>query len=52
LLEQKENLYRGFLFQEFIQNTGDVRVVVMGDKVIGSFKRYNANSFKNNISTG
>jgi glutathione synthase/RimK-type ligase-like ATP-grasp enzyme len=27
-------------------------VVVMGDKVIGSFKRYNANSFKNNISTG
>lgn len=39
-----------FLFQEFIKNTGDIRVVVVWDKILWSFKRYNPHDYRNNIS--
>lgn len=43
-----------YLFQEFISdNTGkDLRVAVVGGKVIGSFMRVNENDFRSNISLG
>lgn len=43
-----------FLFQEFISiNVGkDIRVVVVGGKVVGSFMRVNENDFRSNISLG
>lgn len=48
LTERKENakqegkripIFRGFLVQEFIKNDGDFRVMVIGVKCIGGFKR-------------
>lgn len=43
-----------YLFQEYIQdNPGkDIRVLVVGGKVVGSFMRVNDNSFKSNIALG
>jgi glutathione synthase/RimK-type ligase-like ATP-grasp enzyme len=42
--------FQWLLFQEFIKNQGDLRIVVVWDAVVWAFKRYNPNSFKNNIS--
>lgn len=43
-----------YIFQEYISlNEGkDIRVVVVGGKVIGSFMRKNENDFRSNISLG
>lgn len=43
-----------YLFQEFIkENSGkDIRVILIGGKVIGSFMRVNDESFKSNIKLG
>ena len=43
-----------YLFQQFIQeNMGkDIRVVVVGKKVVGSFMRINKNDYRSNISLG
>ncbi|MBP9758944.1 ATP-grasp domain-containing protein [Candidatus Dojkabacteria bacterium] len=44
---------RYFLFQEFIPNNGDYRVIVVGGKVVGMFKRIpNEGEFRANISRG
>lgn len=36
---KKQTKYRGFLIQEFIENDGDYRVMTVGYKCIGGFKR-------------
>lgn len=36
---KKQTKYRGFLIQEFIENDGDFRVMTVGYKCIGGFKR-------------
>lgn len=43
-----------YLFQEYIEdNSGkDIRVIVVGGKVVGSFMRVNDNSFKSNVKLG
>ena len=43
-----------YLFQQFIpENIGkDIRVVVVGKKVVGSFMRINENDYRSNISLG
>lgn len=43
-----------YLFQEFVStNTGkDIRVIVIGGKVVESFMRMNENDFRSNISLG
>ncbi len=43
-----------YLFQKYVsENIGkDIRVPVVGGKVIGAFLRENANDFRSNISTG
>jgi len=43
-----------YIFQQYINtNTGkDVRVVLVGGKVVGSFMRVNENDFRSNISLG
>ena len=43
-----------YLFQQFIsENVGkDIRVVVVGKKVVGSFMRKNENDYRSNISLG
>lgn len=47
------NQLYGFIFQEFIKNDGDIRVIVIWNKVIGAMKRYDPRWwFKNNISSG
>lgn len=42
------------LLQEYIKNDGDLRVLVIGNKVIGAIKRSskNKNEFRNNVSLG
>ncbi len=45
---------RRFLVQEYIENTGDYRVIVLGDKVLGAMKRSRQveGEFRNNFSRG
>lgn len=38
------------LFQEYISNEGEYRITVLGDKIIGTFKRYNPTSYRNNLA--
>lgn len=58
-LEQAENIidglgYKDFLMQEFISSSygKDVRVNVVGGKVVCAMLRYNENDFRSNISSG
>ena len=46
--------YKDFLMQEFISSSygKDVRVNVVGGKVVSSMLRYNDNDFRSNISSG
>lgn len=46
-----KNIWKWILFQEFIENKWDYRVIVVWDKVIWAIKRYNKEDFKNNVST-
>jgi len=43
-----------FIFQKYIKTNGDIRLFIIGKKVIGSIKRQskNAKEFRNNISLG
>jgi len=44
-----------YMLQEFIPNTGDLRILVLGDKVLGAMKRSSQNfekEFRNNFSVG
>ncbi|AHB41344.1 Alpha-L-glutamate ligase, RimK family [candidate division SR1 bacterium RAAC1_SR1_1] len=43
---------QGILIQECIENTGEYRILCVGKKIIGSFKRYNPNHYKNNTYKG
>jgi RimK family alpha-L-glutamate ligase len=51
-IEKEEG--RRYLAQEFIQNSGDYRVIVLGDKVLGAMKRSAQlkDEFRNNYSAG
>ncbi len=58
-LEETEKIvdglgYKDFLMQEFISSSRgkDVRVNVVGGKVVSSMLRYNDNDFRSNISNG
>ncbi len=45
--------YMPFIFQEYLPNDGDIRVIVVGYKVIGAMKRSKApGDFRANISQG
>ena len=37
--KQQKPIYRGFLIQEYIENDGDYRVMTVGYKCVGGFKR-------------
>ena len=44
-----------YMLQEFIPNSGDYRILVLGDKVLGAMKRTSQNfqkEFRNNFSVG
>ena len=44
-----------YMLQEFIPNDGDLRILVLGDKVLGAMKRTSQNfqkEFRNNFSVG
>jgi len=44
-----------YMLQEFIKNDGDLRILVLGDKVLGAMKRTSSNfekEFRNNFSVG
>lgn len=44
-----------YMLQEFIPNSGDYRILVLGDKVLGAMKRSSQNfekEFRNNFSVG
>jgi RimK family alpha-L-glutamate ligase len=44
-----------YMLQEFIPNNGDLRILVLGDKVLGAMKRTSQNfekEFRNNFSVG
>ena len=43
-----------YMLQEYIENQGDYRVLVLGEKVLGVMKRYRKDKidFRNNYSTG
>lgn len=45
---------RRYMLQEYIENDGDFRVLVLGDKVLGVMKRVSVskNEFRNNYSAG
>lgn len=48
---QKNN--RGFLLQEYLPNNGDIRVFVVGNKVLGAMKRHLIKGdFRSNVSLG
>ena len=46
--------YKGFVMQEFIKESEgrDVRVNVVGGKIVSAMERYNENDFRSNISNG
>ena len=46
--------YKGFVMQEFIKKSEgrDVRVNVVGGKIVSAMERYNENDFRSNISNG
>lgn len=51
---QKELIYKPHLYQEFIKTSigRDVRIYVVGDKVVASMYRYSDRDFRANISNG
>ena len=46
ILEQQNNC---ILFQEYIVNTWEFRIITVWNDIVGSFKRYNPHSYKNNL---
>lgn len=54
LIKQKELIYKPHLYQEFIKSsTGrDVRIYVVGEKVVASMYRHSDTDFRANISNG
>jgi len=54
LLPQEREERKTFLAQEFIANKGDLRILVLGDKVLGAMERARTKTdeFRNNISLG
>lgn len=46
--------YKDFLMQEFISSSKgkDIRINIVGNKVISAMERYNENDFRSNISNG
>ncbi|MBO6262466.1 MAG: RimK family alpha-L-glutamate ligase [Bacilli bacterium] len=48
----KENPDLTFIYQEFVQNNGDVRVYVLNHKVVVAIKRVNPHNYRNNFSLG
>ena len=47
-----EHLNLKFIFQEFLENNGDVRIYVLNKKVIVSIKRKSQADYRNNYSLG
>jgi RimK family alpha-L-glutamate ligase len=43
---------KGFIYQKFLPNKGDVRLYVLNKKVIGAVKRSNDKDFRSNFSLG
>jgi len=41
-----------FLVQPFVKNQGDIRAIVIGDKVLGTMLRKNDKDYRNNIALG
>ena len=54
IAKQKQLIYTPHLYQEFIQtsNGRDVRIYVVGDKVVASMYRHSETDFRANISNG
>ncbi|MFS0672947.1 ATP-grasp domain-containing protein [Ornithinibacillus sp. 179-J 7C1 HS] len=55
LEEKVQELYgKPFMFQEFIKSSEgkDIRLQVVGDKVVAAMKRYSENDFRANITSG
>jgi len=62
LIENREDLekivekkiYKSYIFQEYIKESKgrDIRVIVIGNKVIGAMERVNKNDFRSNIALG
>ena len=49
---QKEHPNLEFIYQEYLENNGDVRLYVLNKSVITSIKRDNQNDYRNNFSLG
>lgn len=49
---QKEHPNLEFIYQEYLENNGDVRLYVLNKSVITSIKRDNPNDYRNNFSLG
>ncbi len=48
-----ENNPQGYLIQEFLKIDGDIRVFIVGGKILGGIKRYlPKNDFRSNVSLG
>ena len=41
-----------FIYQEYLENSGDVRLYILNKSVITSIKRENKNDYRNNFSLG
>ena len=54
IAKQKELIYKPHLYQEFIQTSigRDVRIYVVGEKVVASMYRHSETDFRANISNG
>ena len=50
ILKEHPNLE--FIYQEYLENDGDVRLYVLNKNVIASIKRDNPNDYRNNFSLG
>ena len=44
--------HKTFIFQKFMKNSGDLRIYILGNKVIGAVLRQNAQDFRSNFSLG
>ncbi len=54
LLAQEQEEGKRFLAQEFVPNQGDLRILVLGNQVLGAIKRVRQrpDEFRNNVSRG
>ena len=49
---KRKKSHKTFIYQKFIKNSGDLRIYILGNKIIGAVLRQNEQDFRSNYSLG